>query len=149
MPRKVKEQTNAGVMDLPPLKIDDIGAPGKIDAVDGPLTMSGAALESFMNEDVEIYVHESNDENAGPFEYVGVEGRRQFVARGRKQVIKRKYVERLVRARKTTFTQDLTPKDETLNTVKPHSAPMIPFSIITDTAKGKKWFDRISNEPLY
>ncbi len=146
---RARQATNAEEHDLPPLRIDDIGAPGAIDAVDGPMPMSGLELEAFMNEDVEIYVHESNDENAGPFEYCGVEGRRQFIARGKKQIIKRKYVERLARARKTTFTQDLTPKDETLNTVRPHSAPMIPFSVITDTDKGKAWLDKILNEPLH
>lgn len=132
--------------DLPPLKIDDIGPAQPVEAVER-LDMDAVALEAFMNEPVEVFIQETNDENVGQFEYVGVEGRRQYVQRGRWQVIRRKYVERLVRARKTTYSQNLEPKDETMNTVRPHSAPQIPFSVRNDTPKGQAWLEGLMSEP--
>jgi hypothetical protein len=129
---------------LPPLNVDDIGErtiePSEV------LRVNELELAAFMEEPVTIYVHPSNDANAPKIEYVGVEGRRQFIMRGETQVIRRKYVERLARARKTTFSQDLDRKDETLNVVYPQSANAIEFSVRKDTDRGHTWLDLIMRE---
>lgn len=131
--------------DLPPLRIDDIG--DKTIDPSEVFKIEQLELEAFMNEMVTIHVHESNDENAPEVEYVAVEGVRQFVARGKTQTIRRKYVERLARAKKTTFAQNLDHTlGERMNVLNPRSAVLIPFSVEEDTPKGRAWLRAIFAE---
>lgn len=146
MPRAHTDSREAD-RSLPPLDIGEIGEQGDIEVVERPLTLADADLEAFMNEPVTINVADSHDPNAAAIEYLAVDGRTQYVARGKTQTIKRKFVERLVRARNTSYSQNVDPtQGEGMNKVFPHSAAMIPFTIIKDTARGMKWFAALLNE---
>jgi len=115
-------------------------------------------LEAFMNEVVTIVIAETTDDNATPKVEVAVNGRRLFIPRGvptnvghdefgRQFPLKRMYVERLARARKTTYRQDLDPRlGEGVNKLQRHSALDYPFSVLEDTEKGREWLKRVLAE---
>ena len=100
-----------------------------------------AAMAAFMEEPVKILVHDSADPNAEPVVELNVNGVNQFVFRGREQIVKRKFVEVLARARRVaTKTQTGIQGDRVVNRVTQHSAVRFPFSVIEDrNPKGTPW----------
>lgn len=97
---------------------------------------------AFMEEPVTIMVHQSNDKNAEPFPEVGVNGRRQFFIRGEKQVVKRKFVGALARAKQTSFTQQYAKDANGNDTIRniPSTALRFPFSVLHDpNPRGVEW----------
>lgn len=123
---------------------------GKIETVDGPDAMGRADELAFMEEFVTIMVHPSTDPNAVPLPFTSVNGRPQYFQRGQPQRVRRKYVEILARAKKTTYTQTTEHDPRTGNVyqkMNPHTALEYPFSVVEDpNPKGVDWLRHILAE---
>ena len=101
-----------------------------------------------MQEPVTIMIHESTDPNDVDLVEVGVNGRHQFFMRGNPQTVRRCYVERLARMKKTSFSQNLDERlGEHMNTMRQHHALRFPFSVIEDkNPKGSHWLRNLLAE---
>lgn len=119
-----------------------------VEIVDGPLIGSKADTEKFMNEIVTVVVHDTTDKNAVPIVSVSVNGRTQNFIRGQAQRCRRVYVERLARAKETSYTQSLDPGLlDGVNKMHPHAALSYPFSVIDDAnPKGQDWLRKVLAE---
>lgn len=115
---------------------------------DGPTAMHFAEELAFMNENVTIMVHESEDPNAENPIMVSVNGRNQYIFRGQEITVRRCYVERLARAKRQAYKQDLTQTDPVLyNSMKKSTALMYPFSLIEDrNPVGRDWLRKVMAE---
>ena len=69
--------------------------------IESPVTMKDAELEAFMNEPVMVTVLSSGKDNEMPYVQVAVNGVTQMFLRDQPIVVKRKYLERLARAKET------------------------------------------------
>lgn len=130
--------------------IDEIGdGPVNIEVVDKVLTASKAEQEQFMHEMVTIMIHDSTDENDVELVHVAINGRNQFIRRGYPQRVRRCYVERLARAKKTSFGQNLDERrgEAGVNKLTPHHALKYPFSVVEDpNPKGAPWLRNLLAE---
>lgn len=119
-----------------------------IDVIDGPKLGSKADIELFMNEIVTVVVADTTDKNAVRIVSVSINGRTQNFIRGRPQRCRRCYVERLARAKETSYTQDLDPgQGERMNVMYPHMAHSYAFSVIEDgNPKGAAWLRQVLAE---
>lgn len=116
--------------------------PGEADPIEvvSVVDTSKAELEAFMNEIVTVVVADTSDENAPPFAEVSVNGRRVFIPRGVPTPVKRMYVERLARAKRTAISQNLDPRlGESMNQLHRRTALDYPFSVVEDTPQGRDW----------
>lgn len=117
-----------------------------VEVIDGPNAMSLVENLAFMEERVEVMVQDSTDKNAERVIYVSVGDRRQYFIRGEPQVVRRKFVEQLARAKETRFSQqhykDANGDDAIRNI--PHTAIKYPFSIIRDdNRRGADWLRQV------
>lgn len=130
--------------------IAEIGdGPPEIEVVDRVLTGDKAEQERFMNEMVTIMVHDSTDENDTELIQVAINGRNQFIRRGYPQDVRRCYVERLARAKKTSYAQDLDERkgEAHYNTMRAHHALKYPFSVVSDpNPLGAAWLRNLLAE---
>jgi len=131
--------------DMPSTGEAMIGAESIIEMADGP-TLSAKDIEmAFLEETVEVIVHESTDPNAEAIIKVGVGGRNQFFVRGTAHIVKRKFIAVLAQAKATTYTQQRykdTDGNEGIRNV-PRTALMYPFSIISDSNRmGADWLKK-------
>jgi hypothetical protein len=121
-----------------------------IEPVEGPSAKHKGDKLAFMEELVEIMVHESTDKNAEPIVLVGVNGRNQFFARGQVQRVRRKFIEALARCKPIAYSQSRQYDPRSGNTsmrMDPHRALRYPFSIVSDpNPKGADWLKAILNE---
>lgn len=116
-----------------------------VELVDGPALGDYAAELAFMEEPVEVIVHESNDPNAEPLVDLYCNGVPQRLIRGEPQTIKRKYVQILADARQVSMNT-VTRKDgeNVINRINKHSALRYPFSVQLDrNPKGREWLKKI------
>ena len=139
---------------MQPLSDLDPAEPSEIEVVPQIRTPE-VELEAFMNEVLTVYCDESPDVNATPKVEVAVNGRRIFIPRGietnvghdeygRQVPVKRMYIERLARARRTSYRQNLDPTlGEAINKLQRHSALEYPFRVVDDSPKGREWLKRI------
>lgn len=150
MARRGIDTTNEYLGKADEFNISEIGdGPLNIEVVDKVLTCDKAEQEAFMNEMVTIMVHDSTDENAEPLIPVGINGRMQYFARGVPQRVRRCYVERLARAKKTSYSQNLDERlgEALYNTMRPHHALKYPFSVVEDpNPKGAAWLRNLLAE---
>lgn len=118
------------------------------EVVDGPLPKGKVEIEAFMNEIVTVVVHDTTDKNASRIVPVSVNGRTQNFIRGIQQRCRRCYVERLARAKETSYQQNLDPgQGEAVNTLYPHAALSYPFSVIEDgNPDGSAWLRKVLAE---
>jgi hypothetical protein len=105
-----------------------------------------AAKLAFLEEKVEVMVHESADPNAEPIVETWVNGTAQRFVRGQTQVVRRKFVEVLARAKntgiKTNEAMDYN-GDRTTAIVK-HTALKYPFSVVRDeNPRGAAWLKQV------
>lgn len=131
--------------------------------IDGPAMITDAMIEpvdgfnwkkkaeelAFLEEFVEILVHETTDENAEQIPGFGVNGRWQYFERGVQQSVRRKYVERLARCKRTAYTQRRERDSNGDDTMRhyPHTALKYPFSVIIDhNPRGRDWLRKILAE---
>jgi len=105
-----------------------------------------AAKLAFLEEKVEVMVHESADPNAEPIVETWVNGVAQRFIRGQTQTVRRKYVEVLARAKNTGIkTNEVMDHngDRTTAIVK-HTALKYPFSVIRDeNPRGAAWLKQV------
>lgn len=132
----------------------DIPAEGLIDRSaiheDGIEIVEGVALDdyarelAFMEELIEVEMHESTDPNAQPIEDIYCNGLCQRFVRGRPQVVKRKYVQALASLRQVSFRSDARVEgEEVVNRLHRNSALRYPFSVVRDdNRRGRDWLRR-------
>lgn len=118
-----------------------------LDTVQGPLNMDKAAAEAFAAEEVLIEIAQSDNPNDENPVQLTVNSRNQFVFRGLPQLVKRKYIEVLARAKRTAYTQD-TYTDPATGDVKqrmvPHVGLRYPFTVVEDrNPRGRDWLKAI------
>jgi hypothetical protein len=124
------------------------GEPPEIEVIDRVVPPDVLEIEKFMQEMVTVMVADSNDENDTELVQVSVNGNRQFFQRGRPQEVKRYFVERLARAKRTTYSQNLDERQgEAMNNMIPRHALRYPFTVVEDkNPKGGAWLRGILAE---
>lgn len=112
-----------------------------IDVVPAVALDSYAAELAFMEEPVEVEVHESNDPNAETYVDLYCNGIPQRVKRGEPIVVKRKYVQILANARQVSMsTETRVQGEDVINRVSKRSALRYPFSVTRDdNRRGRDW----------
>jgi len=132
-----------------PVTIGEIGR-GDVDEIEPVMSLDAADLEAFMEETLTVVVMSSGDENDLEMVKVGVNGVNQFFMRDRPQEVKRKYVERLARCKKTDFNQTLDDRlGEAMNSLQRRHALRFPFTVIHDpNPRGPAWLKQILAEPV-
>ncbi|HTH12566.1 MAG TPA: hypothetical protein VMA55_23575 [Acidovorax sp.] len=113
--------------------------------IQNPITLKDAELEAFMNEPVMVTVLSGGKDNEAPFVQVSVNGVMQMFRRDVPIVVKRKYVERLARAKETGYDQDLDErKGEGMNVLQQVKSLRYPFSVNRDdNPRGSAWLRAI------
>ncbi len=102
------------------------------------------------NEDIlTVMVHETTNPIDDPMPEVWNDGKVQRFQRGVEMQVKRKYVEVLARAKKTTYTQrkekDGNGDEKYINV--PHTALKYPFSVLHDPSpRGRDWLKNVLAE---
>lgn len=100
---------------------------------------------AFANEMVRVRVHQDKDTNCNPFPEVWVNGRVQRFVRGEEITVRRCYVERLARMKKTGYdsvkTKDVNGED--VYRYPSRTALEYDFTVIGDSAKGEAWLRNI------
>jgi hypothetical protein len=133
-----------------PVTIGEIGR-GDTDVIEVVKDVSKAEKLAFMEEPVTILVMSSGDPNEIPLVQVAVNGVTQFIKRDEPITVKRKYVERLARCKKTDFNQALDDSqgEVSFNVLTRRHSLRFPFSVIQDTnPKGAGWLKQILTEPV-
>ncbi len=126
--------------------------PQYIQVVERPVDQAKLDELQFMEDMVTIMVHDDPDPNADPMPMVGNGGDRSiiYLKRGEEQVVKRKYVEVLARAKITKYGQKKVVDENGYDKfVHPSRTTLrIPFSVIEDPAgaKGRGWLMGILQE---
>lgn len=129
--------------------IDAIGTGQReIETIDRIVPNSTLELEKFMQEPVTIVVHSSNSENDVELVPVSVNGVQVFIQRDQPTILKRCYVERLARAKPTSYSQNLDERlGEAMNNMKPRHSLKYPFAVVEDkNPKGRAWLQAILAE---
>lgn len=118
--------------------------------IDVTAEMAKAERLAFAEEQMVINIAPSSDRFPEDPVMVSVNGRACYIPRGRKCVVRRKYVERLARAVVDTIRQDLS--TESLNPTKVNTltiSPSLkyPFSVVSDpNPRGPQWLQKILAE---
>jgi len=148
-PRKNLDATEVNIAQGTPRVMSSFGdadlSDSEIEVVDGPNISDRVKMEAFMAENVEVYVHDSTDENAEPLIQVGVNGRNQFFERGTQQTVKRMFVAALARAKQTTYKEQeyLDARGNRAVRYIPRTALKYPFSIVYDAnPNGIAWLEK-------
>lgn len=124
--------------------------PAHIVTVDGPVNKEKMKAEKFNQDMLTVMVAQTTDPTDEPVPYVIVNGTRQNFIRGMEQQVKRMFVEKLLRAKKTSYTQRLVKDSQNNDTYvnDPHTVPATHVAIIYDPAgeKGRDWYNKIRQE---
>lgn len=121
----------------------------EFEVVDGNFGFNKAETLAFAEEPVEVVVSTTNEKHAERFPHVAVNGVNQYFERGKRMVVKRKFVEALARAKKTTI-ETMPAKDQdgadTMNIVQ-NTGLRYPFSVTRDdNPKGNAWLEKVLAE---
>ena len=149
MAKKELEAGNEYLGAASEFSIDAIGTGQReIEVIDRIGPGNSIENEKFMQEPVTIMVHDSNNENDVDLVPVSVNGIQIFIKRGQPTIVKRCYLERLARAKPTSYSQNLDERlGEAMNNMKPRHALKYPFSVIEDkNPKGGAWLQHILAE---
>uniref|UniRef100_A0A6M3L605 Uncharacterized protein n=1 Tax=viral metagenome TaxID=1070528 RepID=A0A6M3L605_9ZZZZ len=124
------------------------GRPEKIEIVSEERMRQAADLEAFMHEEVEIMVPPGNSDSDIPVLLVNVNGINQPIVRGKRQRIKRKYIEALARSRFTRYDTK-APDHNTPDMIQlnHYTTVSYPFTVYKDTPKGHAWLQEIIAQP--
>ena len=150
-PNKTTETQEQSIAQSQPL---DVPVTGSLDGLvrvdqeiviaDGPSLGDYAAELAFMEEFVEVTVHESTDVNAEPIVDVYCNGTPQRFLRGQTQRVKRKYVEVLANARQTSIKTNVrNDGDNIYNRIDKHTALRYPFSMNDSNPRGQAWLKKL------
>lgn len=128
--------------------IDNEDFRNDIEVIDGPRAMDKAAELAFMEEPVEVIVAPSTDKNAERHPHVAVNGINQYFQRGIKQVVKRKFIEALARAKKTGIATVPSKDQDGADTmsITQQTGLKYPFQITRDTPRGLAWAEKVLAE---
>lgn len=147
MPRKRTDVNADSVNPKDPVNIGEIGKDGSIEAVSPNDFVEAVQMEEFMNQHLEIMVAQSPIKSDLPVICPNVNGINQPIVRGRRVLVKRKYVEALARCAETTYeqqTQDPS-KPEQIQMVET-TVPKYPFSVLMDPhPNGPEWLKSITD----
>jgi hypothetical protein len=144
-PRNTVDATNEYLGNDNPLTIGEIGR-GDVDLIEPVVSMDYAAMEAFMHEPVTVVVMGSGDDNDADLVHMSVNGVSQFFRRDTAQTVKRMYVERLARCKKTDFSQKLDDRlgEAEFNTMSRRHSLRFPFQVLEDkNPKGAAWLKGI------
>lgn len=123
--------------------------PARIEVVDRVVSQDKLDALAFNEEVLTILVHDSTNPIDDPIPEVWNDGVPQRFERNVEMQVKRKYVEVLARAKKTTFSQEKRKDgngDDTYVQI-PHSALKYPFVVVNDpNPKGRAWLKGILAE---
>lgn len=113
--------------------------------IDTPVTLKAAEMEAFMNEPVMVTVLSSGKDNEAPYVPVSVNGVTQMFKRDVPMVVKRKYVERLARAKETGYDQTVDDRlGERMNRLTSRNSMRYPFQVNRDdNPRGAAWLRSI------
>lgn len=113
--------------------------------IEAPITMQDAELEAFMNEPVMVTVLSGGKDNETPYVPVAVNGTTQMFKRDTPMVVKRKYLERLARAKETGYDQTVDDRlGERMNTLHNRHSLRYPFQVNRDdNPRGAAWLRAI------
>lgn len=151
MARGIPNKIDTNELDVGQKTHIDMPATGIIDRSamheDGIEVVAAAGLSDyakdlvFMEELVEVEVHESTDPNAEPVVDLYCNGIPQRFARGVPIAVKRKYVQILASARQTSMTTTVkVDGDNVVNRINKHSAARYPFRVLRDdNPRGRDW----------
>lgn len=120
--------------------------PDLVEPADRVVNKDWADMMAFNEEVIEVMVHESTDKNAEAIVEVFNNGIPQRFIRGQKQMVKRKFVEVLAKAKPTNYTQRAeSDRDFTEGgAFVPHTAIRYPFSVTNDpNPRGADWLRSI------
>lgn len=128
-----------------PIGIGDIGNKGPVEQV----TENDFEMNVFM-EDV-LTIEANVDPKDGSLEVfpLNCNGTNNPIYRGRRQKIKRKYVEVLARCRETTYDQEVHDPSQPANIqMKPKTVLSCPFVVLHDPhPHGREWLKAILAQP--
>jgi hypothetical protein len=116
-------------------------AANQFEPVDRPLETDYVSTLAFMEEPIEILVHETSDENAENPVIVGNNGVFKAFFRGQPTIAKRKFVDSLiVKTGRVTTPEYINNGGERARAIRQHSAHKYPFSVLKDSnPKGAEW----------
>lgn len=124
----------------------------RMKAVDQPIATVGdrefkntVEMEAFLQEEVMLRIHPTNDVNAPPFVPVGCNGDQVWLPRGKAISIPRKFIESLARYEAALTTeQQQDPNADNGYLQRTRASQPYPFAIIQDRhPKGRAWLERI------
>jgi len=99
---------------------------------------------AFMEEYVDVVVHESTDANAAQVVDVYCNGVPQWFVRGQTQRVRRKFVEILANARQTSIKTNVHQDTENVyNRISKHTALRYPFSMQDSNPRGQPWLKNL------
>lgn len=151
MPRGIPNKTDTNDLEVGQKTHIDIPGEGIIDRSalreEGIEIVPAAAVDSyaaelaFMEEPVEVEVHESSDPNAEPIVDLYCNGIPQRIVRGQPITVKRKYVQILAGARQISMSTDTRVDGENVvNRVSKRTALRYPFTVVRDdNRRGHDW----------
>lgn len=108
-----------------------------------------AAEMAFLEEPVIVRIHETNEPGAENPVVLGVNGRQVAIVRGQETIVRRKYVEQLLRAKPENLQTRVvrTGDGDVKNVIDKTRALKYPFSILRDdNPRGRAWEARIRAE---
>lgn len=116
----------------------------RFEPVDKPLDTDYLRELAFMEEEVEIMVHETSDENAENPVIVGCNGVFKAFFRGEPTKTRRKFIECLiVKHGRVSTPEYINNAGERARAIRQHQAHKFPFSVIHDqNPKGVEWLRR-------
>jgi len=117
-----------------------------LEIVEGPRAMDMATALMHAEDKLTILIHQSGDKFQEDPVQVGVNGRMGYIKRGQKTIVKRKYVERLLRAQSDSVEQDITATDErNFNRLTIRPSQRYPLSVLYDPdPNGAAWLQQIT-----
>jgi len=121
----------------------------QIEIVDKPLEKTMADSLAFMEERVTVMVHEDTNPNAENPVQVSCNGVNQFFMRGQSQEFKRKFVEILARAKRTSISTPETTDSSgaRTNAIRQSTSLRYPFQVIFDAnPRGSAWLKGVMQE---
>jgi hypothetical protein len=126
-------------VDLSQMNRDDL----EVQPLDSARLQKQKAAElAFLEELVIINIHQTGELGAEDPVPLGVNGRMCYVRRGVDTIVRRKYVEQLLRAKPQTVSteQQRKPNGDVANLVHKHSSLKYPFAIVRDdNPRGRVW----------
>lgn len=129
---------------------DDIGLELGIENIRADHTLAKVLnQEKFMEEECDVYVHSSSNENDPTHFILNVNGLNQPVFRNQVTPMRRKYLEVLARMKETKFSQPAMNmgNPEASNTVVPRTVQVYPFEVRRDpNPLGPAWLHHILAE---